>query len=273
MPTVSELNRKIANLVENLAEQTDQARASQQMQNYFSFCARFHRYSLNNLFLILLHNPQATRVAGYNAWLRLGRHVRKGEHGIPILAPCPIKKKTTASDGAESEQTLMLFKVVYVFDESQTEGADLPEPPTWHNPEHNPELHARLIQFAQANHITVEIAPLTGQTQGLSTGGKIILAPTAGTKTLIHELAHELLHKAPDDRHQLTRQEREIEAEATAHVVYRSLGLTDETAQNYLATWCNDSRQIMAHLERIRLAASQILTAIELQPTPEPDPA
>jgi antirestriction protein ArdC len=86
--------------------------------------ARFHTYSANNQLLIYLQWPQATRVAGYRAWQRLGRQVRKGERGIQILAPRRRVRavETEDSDEPERVQVLTGFRVVHVFDVSQTEG-------------------------------------------------------------------------------------------------------------------------------------------------------
>ncbi len=89
----SELNKKLTSFIKDLATETDAARISEVMQNYFKFCASFHRYSVSNQFFIYLFKPDATHVAGFHDWLKKKRYVKKGEKGIPILAPCPIKIK------------------------------------------------------------------------------------------------------------------------------------------------------------------------------------
>src|ERR1035438_2946163 len=97
------------------------------MTAYLATLARFHRYSFGNALLIYFQRPEATRVAGFHAWRRLGRMVRKGEKGIAIVAPCVYGRKD--DDGAEDgshERTVRGFKVAHVFDLSQTDGEDLP---------------------------------------------------------------------------------------------------------------------------------------------------
>src|SRR5690242_4478341 len=83
----------------------------------------FHDYSFNNTLLIVSQRPDATQVAGYRTWQKLGRQVRKGEHGIRILAPCVVKRETDEGE----ERSAMFFRTVSVFDVSQTDGEPLPE--------------------------------------------------------------------------------------------------------------------------------------------------
>ena len=160
----------------------------------------------------------------------MSRYVRRGEQGISILAPIFAK---IINDDGEEEETLVGFKVVYIFDLSQTEGKTLPEPPNWKSSEQNAKLTERLIQFANKKGITVKIKELTGDIQGVSRGGSILLAPEAGTKTLIHEIAHELLHKGEN----IVRNKTilELEAESVAYVVARHFGLGGLASLNYIA--------------------------------------
>jgi len=206
--------------------------------------------------LIFFANPNATRVAGYNAWKSFNRFVRRGEHGIPILAPCTYTK----GEGEEG-QTKIFFKITYVFDISQTEGEPLPEPPDWKNPARLADLEARLIDFARSKNITVTIEKC-GNAQGKSTGGAIVLDPTAGTATLIHELAHEILHR-DNTRSQTDRQTREIEAESVAYVVASYFDLPQLESPNYLALWEANAEQITARLQRINRAAQEIINSVE----------
>ena len=188
----------------------------------------------------------------------MGRFVRKGERGIPILAPIFT---TITNDKGEEEQRLVGFKVVYVFDVSQTDGEPLPEPPDWKSPEKNAELQERLMLFAQSKGIQVQIKSIGRDIQGVSMGGKVILDPEAGTKTLIHEIAHEMLHHV---KHVLTdRTYRELEAESVAYVVARHFGLNGLSSPNYNALHGATADLIMEHLERIRNTAAEIINAIE----------
>ncbi len=171
------------------------------------------------IYLILMAFPNATLVAGFKKWRSIRRYVLKGEQGRPILAPIFA---TIINDNGEEEETLVGFKVVYVFDLNQTDGKSLPEPPNWKSSEQNAILTERLIQFANKKGITVKIKELTGDIQGVSRGGSILLAPEAGTKTLIHEIAHELLHKGEN----IVRNKTiiELEAESVAYVVGKYFG-------------------------------------------------
>ena len=103
--------------------------SSEQWRAMLEISARFHNYSFNNQLLIYLQCPEATRVAGYRAWQRLGRQVRKGSRGIQILAPCRRRVSRVTSEGEQDEteriEILTGFRVVHVFDVSQTSTAVL----------------------------------------------------------------------------------------------------------------------------------------------------
>ena len=168
---------------------------------------------------------------------------------------------TVINDDGEEEETLVGFKVVYVFDLSQTDGKSLPEPPDWKSSQQNAILTERLIQFANKKGITVKIKELTGDIQGVSRGGSILLAPEAGTKTMIHEIAHELMHK--DEGRPMNKSILELEAESVAYVVARYFGLEGLASPNYIALHGADSKKILTHLDRIRNISAEIIGAIE----------
>ena len=243
--------------IEELARATDSARVSEEMLRYLDVCAKFHKYSLYNLWLILMTKPNATAVAGFRKWQSLNRYVRKGEHGIPILAPVLVKKKGDPN----AEEAVIGFRVVYVFDISQTQGEPLPPPPDWKSPEKNKELTDRLVQYAKSLGISVIEKELQGEIQGVSKGGTIELSETAGTLTLIHEIAHELMHQGEDTSN--SSQIREMEAEAVAYVVARYFGVDHLKCQNYTALHGVESTKILGHLERIRKTVIDILSGIE----------
>lgn len=253
------LNKKLTAYVKDLAKETDQARISEMMQNYLKFCSSFYRYSVANQFFIYLFKPDATHVAGFHDWLKRKRYVKKGEKGIPILAPCQVKIKDDDDKVIGQE---LRFKTVYVFDVSQTDGEPLPEQPNWKSPEKYPELEDMLINYAKSLNIKVDIKDLSEMgAQGYSAGGEIALDPTAGTKTLIHEIAHELLHH--NEKSKLRpRKEVELEAEAVAYVVGRALEIKNMASPNYLALWNADGSKILDRLDLIRDTANKILTAI-----------
>ncbi len=255
-----ELSAKITVHIQELADATETARLSEAMLEYLDMCARFHKYSPNNIFLIQMACPYATQVAGFKKWRSMGRYVRKGESGIPILAPMLVKAEN--EDGDE-EEVLVGFKVVYVYDISQTEGKPLPEPPDWKSPEQNAILQKRLMQFAENRGIKVEIGALRGEAQGASFGGRVVISSEAGTKTLIHELAHELMHR--DDNRPSDRAIIELEAESVAYIVTRHFGMNGIGSPNYLALYGASTDAILAHLERIRKIAVEIIHAVELE--------
>jgi antirestriction protein ArdC len=256
--SATELKTRITERIQELAQATDAARVSEEMQRYLDMCSRFHQYSPCNVWLILMSQPNASYVAGFKKWQSMERYVRKGEHGIPILAPIIT---TATNDIGIEEQHLVGFKVVYVFDVSQTDGEPLPEPPNWKSPEKNAELQNSLIRFANSKGIVVQIKPIGRDVQGVSLGGKIVVDPGAGFKTYAHEVAHELLHhieNAPMDR-----TTRELEAESVAYVVATHFGLDSLSSPNYNVLHGATAEMIMEHLERIRSTASEIIKAIE----------
>jgi hypothetical protein len=256
--TSNDLREQITEHIRELAEATDAARMSEEMLRYLEVCSRFHHYSPFNIWLILSAMPSATQVAGFKKWRGMKRYVVKGEKGIPILAPVFAPVET---EEGEEQEKLVGFKTVYVFDVSQTDGNPLPEPPDWKSPEQNAELSRRLEAFAQSKGITVIYKELGGDIQGVSTGGVIFLSPAAGTKTLVHEIAHEILHKVEESPKDKTI--RELEAEAVAYVVSRHFGLDGLSSPNYVALHGADAEMIMAHLERIRATATEVIKVIE----------
>jgi hypothetical protein len=257
--TSANLSASIIERIKELAQATDAARISDEMLCYLESSARFHQYSVGNLWLILMTKPDATYIAGFQKWRSFNRFVRKGEHGIPILAPIFMHEKP---DDQDAPEVLRGFKVVYVFDVSQTEGEPLPEAPNWKSPEQNEVLSARLVEFANQHGISVTVKKLNGDTQGVSKGKDIEIDPSAGTKTLIHEIAHELMHRGPNRPED--QNIRELEAESVAYVVGKHFGLEELSSPNYVALHGATSEMVMQHLECIRKAAADIINAIEV---------
>lgn len=257
----ADLKARITEHIQELAQATDAARVSEEMLRYLDICSRFYQYSPCNVWLILMSQPNASYVAGFKKWQSMGRYVCKGEHGIPILAP--IFTMVTNELGDE-EQRLVGFKVVFVFDVSQTDGEPLPDPPDWKSPEKNAELQEKLILFAQIKGIQVQIKSIRRDIQGVSLGGKILLDLEAGIKTLIHEIAHELLHHVEGELS--TRTIRELEAESVAYVVAKHFGMNGLSSPNYNALHGATANLILEHLERIRNTAAEIIRALEAEP-------
>ena len=261
--TREELGAKITQHIEALATATDEALVSSVMGDFLDSCAKFHKYSPGNQFLIQCFHPGATFVAGYNDWkTKHKRYVTskaKGK-GIPILAPNVYK---TDRDDPDSGYEIRGFRVVYVYDVSLTDGEPLPPTPDWKSPEMDAKLSIRLTAFATEQGIEVEITEQHDGAQGRSLGGKIQLDPSAGTKTFIHELAHELLHKNGAGFCSKPPKIRELEAEAVGYVVATHFGISSLASPNYIALNGATSEEILAHMKVIRDCATCIIKAIE----------
>jgi hypothetical protein len=229
--------------------------------------ATFYKYSLNNMWLIAFQRPDASRVAGYMDWKKKhNRQVKKGEKGIKILAPakyrrCNLSPSDPAYHPTDKDYVIKGFRTVTVFDISQTEGDELPPAPNWTSSEKSKELEDKLLEFAASQDTKVEIKDNLNGAQGTSSGGKIELLPEAGTQVLIHELAHELLHKG-SAKWTMTREEKELEAEAIAFVVGFTFGLDDLASPNYLALWNADADKIREKADRIRETALTIIKGV-----------
>jgi antirestriction protein ArdC len=250
--------------LKGLAELTNAAQRSAQFVAYLKVAAKFHQYSALNIWLILFQNPNASRVAGYHRWKELKRQVRKEEHGIAILAPCGFAAYHTETDeetGRERKvyESANRFRLVTVFDVSQTEGEPLPEPLHWRTEERNEKIQAALIELARINGYTYrEQDGLHEDAHVNYTAREIVSRSTAGTSALIHEAAHMLLHEG---RYDLTSDQKETEAEATAFIVCQHFGI-ETNAPNYLAHW-SSPEQIKASTHRILACAEQLIDACE----------
>ena len=192
----------IAANVKSLIEQLE-AGHSDALTAYLDAMSRFHNYSFGNILEIARQRPDATRVAGMYAWNQLGRKVKKGERGIRILAPIvgvKRKKDEEAEKDITKQNTRVLvgFRNAYVFDVSQTEGAELPAMREMSG--EVGENRARLISFINKHNIELVFTENIAPALGVSYGGRIAILPGQSEaeefSTLVHELAHEMLHKA-----------------------------------------------------------------------------
>lgn len=241
-----------------------EAGRSETLKEYLRAMGRFHRYSIGNAILIQLQRGDATHVAGFRTWQMLGRHVKKGEHGIAIMAPVVYRRKVQQDgDRDTEEERIYTFKTAYVFDISQTEGRPLPE---FARAKGNPgTCLERLERFVSGRGIRLERGDLR-IAEGASIGGAILLkaslAPADAFSVLVHELAHELLHRDPASRPK-ERAVREAEAEAVAYVVCQGIGLDVNTASSdYIQLYDGDRKTLIASLERIQRTATEILEAV-----------
>jgi len=226
--------------------------------------ARFHRYSLHNLILIVSQKPDATRVAGFHTWKQLGRTVKRGAKGIMILAPMVLRKsKEETSSEEDHNRTAQGFRVVYVFDQIDTEGKPLCElGSALGDPSGYTE---QLKQFIAGRGIQLEYSDAIYPAQGQCSPGKIVLLPGQSAAeeyaTLAHEAAHSLLHMQ-ERRDETTKRVRETEAEAVAFVVCEATGLKAENSVNYIHLYAGDKETLAESLEHIQRASAEILTAI-----------
>src|SRR6266849_10913726 len=225
---------------------------SETLTQYLAVIGRFRRYSLRNVMLIASQKPTATHVAGFHAWHKLGRFVKKGEKGILILAPIVRRKdQNTTQDETDESSTPVGFRAAYVFDISQTDGQELPEIGNVNGAPR--EYRDRLGKFVTEQGILLEYSQDIAPARGTSAGGKITLlpgqAPAEDFSTLAHEVAHELMHR--DERRTSTsKRSRETEAEAVAFVVCQAIGLeAGSAAQDYIQLYEGDAKLLTASLE------------------------
>jgi hypothetical protein len=236
---------------------------SDALRNYLRVMSRFHKYSWGNTLLIYSQRPDASHVAGFHAWLKLRRCVRKGEKGIAILAPMVGCKRV--SDETEDAQARVLgFRATHVFDIRQTDGEPLPEFATAKGDPGDCAEYLR--RFVAAQGIALEFDYKIAPARGMSSGGKITLLPdlppTEAFAVLAHEVAHELLHRG-ERRHQTTHSLRETEAEAVAFVVCSAIGLDTNTASSdYIQLHGGDRSALTQSLQFIQSTATEILRAI-----------
>lgn len=259
----------LATLAEGIARLT----SSDVWRAWLDVQGRFHYYSWGNTLLIALQRPDATQVAGFHAWLRLGRHVRKGEKGIAIIAP--VVRRVRVTDEATGDEKRVAgaptaFRVAHVFDIVQTDGEELPAAPV-HKLEGNDtdDLYTRLVPVAHSLGFTVEEDYLENGVSGDCNHDKRRIRvevrndPKQQVKTLAHELAHAILH---GERGSLTRDRIELEAESVAYMVCADLGIDSSTYSfGYVATWAGGGqeahRAIAESAQRIQKAARLILDA------------
>ncbi len=261
-----ELRQRIDASLDTLAKSVDAVRASETFKAYLDVQAKFHRYSWCNSLLILSQRPDASRVAGYRSWQKLGRQVCKGERGICIFAPCPWKREKETESGESKTEQGIFFRAVHVFDVAQTDGPELPTVDVPTVEATSDCLLAELVRVAEQREIAVSFQPISSGAFGVSKRGSIDVDSTHPTgqqaKTLAHELAHEALHW--EDRGPLTRSIAELEAESVAYVVCKHFSLDVEVrSSRYIALWDGDSKALRGSLERIANTARGIIDDIE----------
>ena len=269
---------------------------SDRFKQYLKTLSKFHDYSLNNTILISMQKPDATLVAGYSAWQRqFGRQVQKGESGIRILAPTPYKKKMQVdktdpitgepimkADGTREKETrevlMPAFKVVNVFDVSQTDGKPLPTIGV-------NELTGDVAQYEMFFEALKKSCPVPMNFEQITGGAKGYfhtvenriaiqedMSQVQTIKTAIHEMTHQKLHSIDPNRKpdtsepRLTRNQKELEAESVAFTVCQYYGIdTADYSFAYVASWSHgkETSELKASLDRIRQAADEMITEID----------
>jgi len=259
----------IAANIKLLIEQLE-AGKSNALTDYLTAMSRFHNYSFGNVLEIARQMPTATRVAGFWTWKNMGRSVNAGAKGIRILAPIVgvrRKKDEEAEKDITKQNTRVLlgFRNAYVFDVSQTNGLDLPN---LHEVSGDPGDNIdRLAAFLKSKGIQLVYNEKIAPALGMSYGGRIAILPGQSKaeefSTLVHEAAHEMLHKA-ERRTATTKTVRELEAEAVAFVVGKAVGLKNECASaDYIQLYQGNASLLAESLEVIQQTANLILSALE----------
>jgi antirestriction protein ArdC len=247
---------------------------SGEWQRWLDVQRRFHSYSFNNVLLIALQRPDATRVAGFRRWLEMGRHVRKGEKGIAIIAPIVHRTKVVEDDGTERtvSHSPERFRIAHVFDVAQTDGDELPESPARRlSGDDATGAYTRLVEVAHSIGYTVEEDYLSGGTNGLCDfvahciRVEVTNDPVQQVKTLAHELAHAMLHDPAGFSGE--RGLAELEAESVAYVVCDGVGVDSGSYSfGYVAGWAGGGDEALSALKasgaRIARTARTILDAV-----------
>lgn len=257
---------------ERLTQAVESIISGDDWKRMLKVASKFHRYSFNNHLMIFLQRPDATAVAGFNKWKSLGRFVKKGEKGIAIFAPCRYKTSIEDEHGNEkSFQQIRGFRVVHVFDISQTEGEELPDldavRPKLLDADAPEGVWETLV--SQANTAGFEvIRNRRGSENGYcdfssrEIAVRPDVAPAQAVKTLIHELGHALLHS---DELPRSKEVAEVEVESVAYIVCDAVGLdSGDYSFAYVARWAGGASDLLKETsERAIGCAKEILSGLE----------
>lgn len=286
--------QKVKEITDKLEAGLKELFESEKYKSYLSTMSKFHNYSFNNTLLIAMQKPEATLVAGYQAWQKnFERHVNKGEKAIRILAPAPYKIKEERDkldpvtgemmfdengmpQKEETEVTIPAFRAVSVFDVSQTDGKPIPEL------EVN-ELLSTVEGYEDFIQALMNISPvpiafedIPGDSKGyFSTAEKRIavqenMSESQTLKTMVHEVAHSRLHDKEVNQSMdipvKDRNTKEVEAESVAFTVCQHFGIdTSDYSFGYIAGWSSgrNMKELKSSLDTIRKTASELITGIE----------
>jgi hypothetical protein len=256
--------RRQPDILARLEQAVGEIQDSESFRAYLAVQARFHRYSPGNVALIMVQCPDATQVAGYQAWLRLHRYVKRGEKAIKIIVP--MTRKVETADGEEERK--LIFGTGNVFDVSQTDGEPLPDiaVPTLEGAE-GVGLLLQLYELAQAEGLDVRNVPGEQMPSETMMGyydraQRVIAVREAAPRQMAKTLAHELGHHFAEHPH--SDAEAETTAESIAYVVCGHFGLdTGERSFPYIATWAKDKKVLQQALGTIQKVSATIIDALE----------
>ena len=287
---------KLKEITDRLEQGITELFDSERYKEYLRVMSKFHNYSFNNTLLIAMQKPDASLVAGFSAWKNnFGRNVMKGQKGIKIIAPSPFKirqkvekidphtqKPIIDKDGKpvteEKEIKIPAYKVVSVFDVSQTEGKELPDIAVDELTGDVDRYKDFFAALEKTSPVPIAFENIEGGSHGYYHLEDKRIAINEGMselqtlKTAIHEIAHAKLHdidlNAPKDEQQphVDRRTREVEAESVAYTVCQHYGLdTSDYSFGYVAGWSSgrELSELKSSLETIRSAAAEIINSID----------
>ena len=287
---------KLKEITDRLEQGITELFESERYREYLRVMSKFHNYSINNTLLIAMQKPDASLVAGFSAWKNnFGRNVMKGQKGIKIIAPSPFKirqevekidphtqKPIIGKDGKpvteEKEIKIPAYKVVSVFDVSQTEGKELPDIAVDELTGDVDRYKDFFAALEKTSPVPIAFENIEGGSHGYYHLEDKRIAINEGMselqtlKTTIHEIAHAKLHdidlNAPKDEQQprVDRRTREVEAESVAYTVCQHYGLdTSDYSFGYVAGWSSgrELSELKSSLETIRSAAAEIINSID----------
>ena len=287
---------KLKEITDRLEQGITELFESDRYKEYLRVMSKFHNYSFNNTLLIAMQKPDATHIAGFSAWKNnFGRNVMKGQKGIKIIAPSPFKikqemekidphtqKPVIGKNGKpvteEKEITIPAYKVVSVFDVSQTEGKELPDIAVDELTGDVDRYKDFFAALEKTSPVPIAFENIEGGSHGYYHLEDKRIAINEGMselqtlKTAIHEIAHAKLHdidlNAPKDEQQphVDRRTREVEAESVAYTVCQHYGLdTSDYSFGYVAGWSSgrELAELKGSLETIRGAAAEIINSID----------
>jgi hypothetical protein len=277
MTTTRTKTDKLDELHHRLTAQVETLISGEDWKAMLSVASRFYRYSARNIFLIRAQFPTATRLGGYRFWATVGRHVRKGESGIAILAPCVYRASKTDEAGddeaTEAKPVLRGFRVAYVWDESQTDGEPLADvrPQLLVGDDTAQLWEALAAQVADAGYSLQrgDCGGANGVTDFLARTVRVRadVDDLQASKSLTHELAHCLMHDP--SQASITRPRAEVEAESVAYVVCQAAGMaTTSYSLPYVARWSGgDPALLTTTADRVLATARTILGGLGIGST------